>query len=308
VVGYQPAPDWANLVVPSIDSLDLNESINLQFETRFAQNPQVDATYRLEVIARSNEAPLSRAQLSTKVTTNADSSFEVHVVNIFFGYDESTVVGDTSGIEVPVEYVNGIVGAAVTLQRDDVTGTTWSVPEIFIGATDSEGKYIFGAVGGEPLPPGRYQVKITAPKHEPYYGSIWIKPGINHFDQIPLNYGAVTVEWEVREITIEDRYEVRIETTFETTVPAPVLLITPAVIELPAMCPGDVYEVELLVENKGILAAQDFRNPTPASDSYLRVEPITILPDTFNVPARESIRVAYRYICLKALPNSSCDQ
>ncbi|MEM7789974.1 MAG: LamG-like jellyroll fold domain-containing protein [Verrucomicrobiota bacterium] len=308
---YRTAPDWAKLSVPELNFLDLNESITLQFETRMSEFPASEGDYVLEVVARSNEGSESNAVIKTKVSENADSTFKVEVVNIFLGYNPSTVTGvDTTGVDVPSDYINGVAGATITLQRDDVVGSTWTEPQIFTGVTaipeDGNASYTFGTDQTEPLSPGRYQIKITAPKHEPYYGTILIRPGITHFEQIPLNYGAVSVEWEVREITIEDRYEVNIETTFETTVPAPILLITPAAIELPAMCPGDVYEVELLVENKGILAAQDFKNPTPESDAFLRVEPITNLPDTFDVPAQDSVRVAFRYICLQALPNSEC--
>jgi RHS repeat-associated protein len=304
--GYGPAPDWATLSAPVIDSLAVGDSFSLQFETRFTEVTGLSDTYPIEVLVRSNEAPLARAEIETTVTTEAGSSCEFHIVNIFFGYDSTTITGDTTGFEAPSEYANGIVGATVTLQRDDVATDTWAPPAILSAKTDSTAKVTFGD-GDEVLEPGRYQVTIKAPKHETYRGSIWIKPGVAHYEQIPLNYGAVTVEWEVNEITIEDRYEVTIETTFETKVPAPVLLITPAATALPAMCPGDVFEVELLVENQGILAAQDFESPIPESDEYLRVEPITILPDTFDVPAQQSIRVAYRYICLKALPNSTCD-
>lgn len=308
VIGYKPAPAWARLIVPSTRSLDVGASIQLQLETRFdAANSVLPAElnpYPLEVHAKTNEAALSRAQILTKVSTDANSTLEIHAVNIFYGYDPTTLTGDTSGVSVPPEYANGIQGATVTLQKDDTVDSVWAEPTILSGTTGSDAKVIFG--DDEILEPGRYQMTVKAPKHETYRGTVWIKPGLDHFEQVALTYGTVTVEWEVKEITIEDRYEVNVETTFETSVPAPVLLISPAAIALPAMCPGDVYEVELLVENKGILAAQDFKNPIPASDEYLRVEPITVLPDRFDVPAQESIRVAFRYICLKALPNSEC--
>ena len=310
--GYQPAPSWIELVRPSRTELAQGSSISVQVATRLSGLATLPAPgrYYFDVIARSNEAPLSRATIEVALTEDSDSSFTLHVINIYYGYDASTVQTDTSGIEVPAEYIDGVAGARVTLQRDDVEAPdpdiAWAPPELHTEITASGGAD-HGKATFNSIPAGRYRITVRAPKHEPYTSTFRVRPDQTEFEQIPLNFGAVTVEWDVREITIEDRYDVKIETTFDTRVPAPVVVITPAAISLPAMCPGDVYEVELLIENKGILSALDFKNPIPKSDAYLRVEPITDLPESFDIPAQQTVRVAFRYICLKPLPNSPCE-
>ena len=49
-------------------------------------------------------------------------------------------------------------------------------------------------------------------------GRIWIRPGSLAYTDVFLDSSLVTVEWEVREITIEDRYEIILNPIFNTSV------------------------------------------------------------------------------------------
>lgn len=93
----------------------------------------------------------------------------------------------------------------------------------------------------EDLPTGRYRCRITANNHQEYSGRFWIKAGLTTTQEVFLEYNLVTVEWEVTEITIEDRYEITLQTTFATDVPAAVVVAEPASATVPYMQPGDVY-------------------------------------------------------------------
>jgi len=80
----------------------------------------------------------------------------------------------------------------------------------------------------------------TSP-HQEVIGRFWIKPGITVSEQVFLDYNLVTVEWSVTEITLEDRYEINLEATYETDVPAAVVIIDPLSVNLPEMAIGEVY-------------------------------------------------------------------
>jgi hypothetical protein len=54
-----------------------------------------------------------------------------------------------------------------------------------------------------------------------------VKPGITLNEDVFMQYTLVTVEWSVQEIALEDRYEIVLDATYETDVPAPVLVIEP---------------------------------------------------------------------------------
>lgn len=324
-VGYEPAPKWLKLTGALPEALAVGEAVELQLNTDLESQPEAslpaNGSYgNYVILAKSNEAPSRTAAIELNVTSDSDSGLEVHVINAYFGFDASTLPDGGSGFSIPSDtletYQSGVPGAKITLQQDDLQSVIgnngWAMPLIYKGTTDEDGKVNewTNLVTGETLPSipsGRYQMSVEASKHDTYKGVLVIKPGVTGFEQIPLSYGAVTVEWEVREITLQDRYEVTIETVFETEVPAPVVTTTPAHITLPDMCPGDVFEVELIIENHGIISALDMENPIPESDAYLRIEPLVDLGETFDLPPRQSRRIAYRCICIKALPDSECN-
>jgi len=68
-------------------------------------------------------------------------------------------------------------------------------------------------------PAGRYSARISAPGHNDRSDTVWIKPGITVHKEYTLESQLVTVEWSVRPITIEDRYEIVLTATYQTTCP-----------------------------------------------------------------------------------------
>ena len=320
VAGYEPAPDWLELVGSVPEVLAVGETVSLQLATNLANEAVLPANgvYKDYVVrAQSTEASDAFAYLDVTVTTDSNSTLEVHVVNAYFGFDASTLPDGGEGFSISTEtletYESGVPGATVTLQQDALaSSSSWVLPLIYKGVTGSDGKVSSWTSQTDrststSIPAGRYQMTVKAPKHDSYTQVLVVKPSVAGFEQIPLAFGAVTVEWAVREITLQDRYEVIIETTFETEVPAPIITIEPSYTSLPAMCPGDVFEVELFFENKGIITALNLENPIPDSDEFLRIEPLVNLGDTFDLLAGQTLRVAFRCIAIKALPGASCE-
>ncbi len=126
-----------------------------------------------------------------------------------------------------------------------------------------------------------------------------VKPGITTTQEIFLDYNLVSVEWSVTEITIEDKYEITLQATFETDVPAAVVVIEPASITLPEMQPGDLFQGELRITNHGLVRADDLVFVLPDEDAYFRYEFPDGLPTSLE--AKASRLIPYRITALSAL-------
>ena len=111
-----------------------------------------------------------------------------------------------------------------------------------------------------------------------------------------MDYNLVTVEWEVNEITIEDKYEIVLTAVYETDVPAAVVIAEPTSINLPAMQSGDVYNGEFTVTNHGLVRADNVSFTLPRDAQHFDFEFLGGLPS--NLDAKEKITVPFRVTCL----------
>ncbi|MEW5801617.1 MAG: Ig-like domain-containing protein [bacterium] len=183
--------------------------------------------------------------------------------------------------------VQGLAGASIKVQNEKVlsverTATTDSLGEVYF--TD--------------LPAGAYKCRVTASNHQEYIGRFWIKPAITVNQEVFLEYNLVTVEWKVTETTIQDKYEIVLTATYETNVPAPVVVAEPASVSLPDMKAGDVYYGEYTLTNYGLIRANNLQFIAPASDQLVRFELMGGLPT--SLAAKERITVPYRVTCLQS--------
>jgi len=103
----------------------------------------------------------------------------------------------------------------------------------------------------------------------------------------------------VTETTIQDKYEIVLNATYETDVPAPVVVAEPASINLPDMNPGDVFTGEITYTNYGLIRADDLQFTFPETDEYFKYEILAkSIPDRLG--AKEFFTVPYRITCLKS--------
>jgi RHS repeat-associated protein len=193
----------------------------------------------------------------------------------------------TGTVNARGEIVQGLSGASVAIQNEVVLNLQRTQ------STDSLGEVLF-----RDLPAGRYRVRVTAPNHQEHTGRIWVKPGITASESIFLQYNLVTVEWEVVETSIQDKYEIVLTATFETNVPAPVVLAEPASVNLPDMKAGDIYFGELTLTNYGLVRADNVEFTIPDGGEFAEYELLTALPDRLN--AKEKVVIPFRVTCLKS--------
>ena len=223
-------------------------------------------------------------------------------INLFAGVDGSGLGGalfkvtdiytGTSNQQGGI--VQGLAGATLTLQKESGTMVVTS------RVSDALGEASF-----RDLPVGSYVVRVTASRHDAFGGRIWVQPGMVTTKEVFLPYNLVTVEWTVVPITIEDRYEVVLTATFETDVPAPVVVIEPTSVALPDMKAGDVLNVEMRIVNHGLVRAENMVFAPPASDEHLRFELLTAVPATLE--AKQVVTIPYRITCLKSLSGDGAD-
>jgi RHS repeat-associated protein len=184
--------------------------------------------------------------------------------------------------------IQGLSGARVTVQNELV------LTEEYDASTDGVGEAYFSN-----LPAGRYKCRVSANNHQEYIGRLWVKPGITVNEEVFLEYNLVSVDWKVTEITIQDKYDILLTATYETNVPAAVVVAEPASISLPAMQPGDVYNGEFTLTNHGLIRADNIAISLPGDDAHFRYEVLGGLPQ--SIEAKGRITVPYRVVSLQSL-------
>jgi len=137
-------------------------------------------------------------------------------------------------------------GAQVTV-RDAVTAEQVAVLE-----TGADGLANFTN-----LPEGWYRVDVTAFEHESFTGNYYVTAGQPNAQEIFISKQLVKYSWKVEEVDIQDVYEVKIETTFETNVPAPVVTVSPGDFDVGDLTMlGQSKTINMTIENHGFIAAQ----------------------------------------------------
>lgn len=218
------------------------------------------------------------------ITRSGIGSVLFHVSDIY------TATLDGAGNPIP-----GLQNAVVRIQNE-------KVPTIEQTAnTDDNGELLF-----ENLAAGSYLFRVSAPDHEAVFGRFTIQPGVTLAREVFLDYDLITIEWEVVEIPLEDRYEIILTAIYETDVPAPVVLIEPPGITLPTMAPGEIYQGELTITNYGLIRADDLVFTPAPDDEYFDYEFMAEIPESLG--AKERVTVPYRIVALRSLTGSGAQE
>lgn len=271
-----PAPAWiyltssatiGDVLVGDKKSIDITASPD-------ASVPDGIYTFKLR-IASSNSAG-GDVNIFVSVTQSGIGNVLFKAADIYTGTLDKTG-----------KRIAGLNAARITVQNEQVASVTQTIN------TDTLGEALFTG-----LPAGSYKYRATAPNHQEVAGRFRIKPGVTDTEDIFLDYNLVTVEWSVKEITIQDRYEITLTATFETDVPAAVVVLQPSSVNLPKMKPGDVFLGEFTLTNYGLVRADNVKAALPASDQYMRYEFLADVPASLD--AKQRITLPYRAISLKS--------
>jgi len=269
------APAWISLATdPSLGSVAVGETRHI--DLNIAPDAQVaEGIYEFRLrIAGSN---MSSEDVNVFVSVTQSGQGNV----LFKAADIYTATRDKNGNLIP-----GLAGARVYLQNEVVTSQTYEM------TTDAYGEAFF-----QNLPAGSYRFKASAPNHQDTSGRFSIQPGLIVNQPVFLEYTLISVEWSVREVTIEDRYAITLNATFETDVPAPVVVLQPTSINLPKMAAGEVFQGELTLTNYGLVRADDLVARPPGADDYYKLEFLAQPPTSLE--AKQRVRLPYRVIALR---------
>ncbi len=270
-----------------------------------------------EVIGEASATSLAVGEKRTfdiAVTPPADQAEGI------YSYKLRVAAGNAQGGDVPIY---------VSITQSGIGNALFKASDIFTGTLDTAGKRIAGVSGarielqnelvisdtrvlntdnlGEAfftdVPAGRYKFRATASNHQEVIGRVSIKPGITATEDVFLDFNLVTVEWSVREITLQDKYEIILKATFQTDVPAAVVVMEPASVTIPTMKPGDVFYGEINITNYGLIRADHVAFTPPKSDAFFRFEFLKEVPTSLE--AKQRVTIPYRIVSLVSLDQPS---
>ncbi|MEW6157838.1 MAG: polymorphic toxin-type HINT domain-containing protein [Verrucomicrobiota bacterium] len=233
------------------------------------------------VFAPPAETPLGQASDFLIIKgANAQAEFRINIFPLVTSDKKGAVqfyVDDVLGLPVP--------DATIRLRN---TALQVELPAV---KTDQD-----GYVTVREMQEGNWSWLITAPGHSSAVGIVEVIPGQTVQVGVPktrLNKSLVTVTFRVEPVPFTDRYEIKIEQTFETHVPAPVLVLTPPVLEFRDVLPGFEANFVVKAKNHGLIEMTDVTITGTDAPSG-RLEPLI---NYFPVlRAQEEVEVPFRLV------------
>lgn len=108
------------------------------------------------------------------------------------------------------------------------------------------------------LTEGYYNLYVTADNHDTYSNNLYVDPGMETLKEINLSVQGIKVDWKVEETEVEDEYEIVSTVTYETNVPAPIVVLdVPSRIEGENLKEGESLVFNATLTNKGLINAED---------------------------------------------------
>ncbi|MEN5178836.1 Ig-like domain-containing protein [Comamonas testosteroni] len=273
-----PPPAWMFLASGNqIGAIDVGGEVPIQV-TASPGKTVADGIYNFKLSVTASNSGDGSIPVSVAVTQSGQGGVNFHVTDLF----TETLGADNKPIK-------GVAGARIRLQNDAV------LTYIRTLTTDAEGKTVV-----TDLPPGTYTYRASGPRHADKSGRIFVRPGITASERIHLQYQTISIDFSVTETTIQDVYNINLEATFQTQVPAPVVLLEPLSINLPELQIGEEFTGELTLTNYGLIEAEEVAFKPPQSDEYYKYEFLADIPKV--LAAKQRIVIPYRVTAIKLHP------
>lgn len=271
--GQQP-PTWIFLAnTGEIGTINEGDEVALQV-TAQPDTSVADGMYRFKLHLTADGGVQVDAYLSVAVTQSGIGGVRFDVADIY------TATLDDNGQPVP-----GVKGATIKLQNEAVPSLQYQA------TTENDGTVLL-----DQLPPGIYLFRVSASNHTETGGRVRIRPGVVTNQHVFLDYQLINIEFGVTETTINDVYDIVLEATYQTQVPAPVVLLEPLSINIGGMQPGEERTGQLTLTNYGLIEAQQVTFTPPVSDSEFKYEFFGDIPAT--LPPKTRIVIPYRVTAL----------
>ncbi|WP_193166302.1 fibronectin type III domain-containing protein [Microbulbifer hainanensis] len=270
-----PVPTWVHLDgTMSLGDMEIGAARDISLS--FSPDTSVtQGNYQYQLLVEGDGGYQFTVPLFVAVVTSEQGNAFFHISDIY-----------TATLDENNELIPGLSGAKIELQNEQVLSETRTIN------SDGNGEALL-----EDLPAGSYAYRVTAFDHESASGRLWVKPGTTVAEEAFLMNQIISVEWQVNEINLEDRYEIKLDATFETDVPVAVVMLDPLSVTLPDMKKGDVFTGELSLTNYGLIRADDVSGALPSGNDVVSFEFLAEVPDT--IEAGEVIYIPYRITALR---------
>ncbi|MCP3672161.1 MAG: hypothetical protein GY814_17375, partial [Gammaproteobacteria bacterium] len=199
-----PEKQWVGITTPThIERLEVGESSAVRFQIQPVDSA-AEGYYEYILRVKSSNHPTRDIKVYVSITQSG-------IGHALFRFSDIYTATPQNGVLVP-----GLSGVKITLQNELVPTLSYS------RNSDQNGEALF-----TDLPAGYYRFRASALNHSETAGRLQIKPVITASKDVFMDYNLVTVEWEVNEITIEDKYEIVLHAVYEADVPAAVVVAEP---------------------------------------------------------------------------------
>ncbi|UYZ83141.1 Ig-like domain-containing protein [Entomomonas sp. E2T0] len=257
-----PAPNWVFISSNQLGSLEVGETVDLQLTAQPDSN-LADGIYKFNIIVTASNGNGGTIPVSVSVTQHGQGSVMFDVADIY------TATLDENGLPI-----QGVANVTIKLQNENVLTQQYQLK------TNQQ-----GLAELNDIPPGIYRYRASATDHVDTSGMLVIRPNVTTNEHIFMEYQLINIEFNVTETTVQDEYEIELEASFNTQVPAPVMVFEPMSISLNGMQAGDIKTGELVLTNYGLVQAENVKFFPPTSDTKFHYEflaevPTTIAPKT----------------------------
>jgi hypothetical protein len=125
---------------------------------------------------------------------------------------------------------------------------------------------------------GDWSWQISAPGHSANVGVINVIAGQTVEVATRLSKSVVTINFTVVPVPYTDRYEIKLEQTFETHVPVPVLVLTPNYVPFENVTPGFQANFIVTAKNEGLIQMENLTITGQRSGTATLTPLITYVP------------------------------
>jgi len=237
------------------------------------------------------------------------------------------VLGGVATTFVPFEFTAFQNGQATVIVRTSDEGTYWGFDGLPLangprvgGASVTVREYFSNQIVGNVttgadglatfpnLAPGYYTIRSQAPGHAINEITRLLIPGETYEREAFMPILGVSYTWNVVPTQIEDQYTISVNTTFQTFVPAPVVTIEPAYVDLDSLAAqhgGQPFQIDYTITNHGLIRANAVTFGLSAPSGF-QIE--ALATELGDLAAGQSVIVPVVVTPLAALSVGGCTQ
>jgi len=254
-----PGADWLSLATPAtMDSLAPTESASVTLLLTPLSSLRL-TDYPGDLFVRANDGQVI-VPFRFRAVSEAKGDLEVTVVDEFFYYTEEKPLVDNATV-ILRDAINGGVVASSSDAAENGANATLAEGAVAASADEPTGPIVTidpdGRVTFTGVPEGPYTLEVRAEDHESYHNTVHVAAGGPNAKQVFISRDLVEYVWTVEEVAIEDRTRIKIESVFETDVPAPVVTIDGQIDLADLTEVGQTMQVDFTIKNHGLIAAEN---------------------------------------------------